>query len=218
MVYCEHCGTKHQKTDNFCSKCGFNLRDSVVVPAKADLMPVQPKQKVEYQPPELTSQPRFISPQESRSLSRVTRSVSRSSRSSRSGWILGFAFLGIAFVFSFILLWAVIGIDMSCPFSDFGRDMGNLGATLGTTFGGLGERLGDLGGRLGEIFGNFGNEIGNTFDGFGDRISDSFDHSVSFSLPLTILSIFGRLFFVGFLVFVIIFFVSRSRQRHQRSE
>ncbi len=224
MMYCANCGKEAHDSDKFCSKCGFNLGDSVVIPAQDELMSSPPKQEIVYSPPELTSQPRFINAHEV-PVSQPRRVVSRPRKSSHSGWILGFAFLGIAFVFSFVLLWSVIGIDIgSCPFSDMGTDMGDFG-----------NRMGDFGDRIGEFFGGFGDRLGDFFDGFGDKMDgfgdrmdgfgdrmddfgDSFDSRINMSFPLTILSALSSVFFVGFIIVVVAFFISRSRRSHQLNE
>ncbi|MHA1970201.1 MAG: zinc-ribbon domain-containing protein [Candidatus Hodarchaeales archaeon] len=221
MVYCEHCGAQHQDSDKFCSKCGFNLGDSVVVSAQDDLMSSPPKREIVYSPPVLTSQPRFINAHDSQPVARPNRVVSRPRRSSRSGWILGFAFLGIAFVFSAILLWSVIGINVgSCPFSDMGNNMGDFGNQMGDFGSRLGDFFGGLGDRLGDFFDGFGAKMdgfGDRMDGLGDRldgIGDSIDSRINMSFPLTILSALSSIFFVGFIVVVIAFFVSRSRRQY----
>ena len=220
MVYCELCGKKQQDSDKFCSKCGFNLGDSVVVPAKDELMSTPPKKEIVYSPPELTSQPRFINAHEVQ-VTQPSRAVRRPRGSSRSGWILGFAFIGVAFVFSVVLLWSVIGIDLgSCPFPDmdiqmggFEESMDGFGDRIGEFFGGFGDRLGDFFDGFGESMDGFGDRM----DGFGDRMDgfgDSFDSSFNMSFPLTILSALSSIFFVGFIIIVIAFFVSRSRRQY----
>ena len=224
MVYCELCGSKHEESDKFCSKCGFNLHGNVVVPPQEDLMSSPPKSQVEFTSPGLLSKPRFVSPHDSRSVPPNTRfggrCHGRHGRHGRkhSGWILGFAFLGIALVFSFVLLWSVIGNGHVEPFSSFGDRLGDFGGSCGEFFGSIGERFGDFGSRLGESLGSLGGDLGDFFSGFGDDFSFSFNESPQFAVPLTILSIFGRLFFFGFCLFVIIFFVSRYRARHRTFE
>jgi len=224
MVYCELCGSKHEESDKFCSKCGFNLHGNVVVPPQEDLMSSPPKSQVEFSSPGLLSKPRFVSPHDSRSVPPNSRfGGRRHGRPGRSGpkhtgWILGFAFLGIALVFSFVLLGSVIGSGHGGPFSSFGDRMGDFGGSCGDFFGGFGETMGDFGGRIGDFFGGIGGHLGDTFGGFGDSIGDSFDNNPEFGVPLFILNIFGRLFLLGFCLFVVIFFVSRHRARQRTFE
>ncbi len=221
MVYCELCGSKHEESDKFCSKCGFDLHGNVVIPPQAELMSSPPKSTVEFSSPGLLSKPRFVSPHDSRSVPPNTRFGGRChGRHGRkhSGWILGFAFLGIAFIFSFVLLWSVIGNGHVEPFSSFGDRMGDLGGRLGDFFGGFGETMGDFGGRVGDFFGGIGGHLGDVFGDFGDDLGNTFNDNPQLAVPLTILNIFGRLFLVGFCLFVVIFFVSRHRARHRTFE
>ena len=74
-------------------------------------------------------------------------------------------------------------------------------------FSSFGESMDGFGSSLGDFFSDFGDDLGNTFDG-----------NPQLAVPLTILSIFGRLFFLGFCLFVVIFFVSRYRARHRTFE
>ena len=143
MVYCEHCGSKHEESDKFCSKCGFDLHVNVKIPPQEDLMSSPPKSTVEFSSPGLLSKPRFVSSHDVETVSHSGRSVCRSPRTKHSGWILGFAFLGIAFVFSFVLLWSVIGNGHVEPFSSIGDRLGDFGGSCGDFFGSIGERFGD---------------------------------------------------------------------------
>ena len=81
-------------------------------------------------------------------------------------------------------------------------------------FSSFGDRMGDFGGRLGDFFGGFGETMGD----FGDDLGNTFDVNPQLAVPLTILNIFGRLFLLGFCLFVVIFFVSRYRARHRTFE
>ena len=71
---------------------------------------------------------------------------------------------------------------------------------------------------FGESMGGFGSSLGDFFSDFGDDFEFSFHESPQLAVPLTILSIFGRLFFLGLFLFVVIFFVSRHRARHRTFE
>ena len=215
MVYCELCGSKHEESAKFCSKCGFDLHSNVIIPPQDDLMSSPPKSQVEYSSPGLLSKPRFVSPHDSRSVPPNPRVGCKRIGVKHSGWILGFAFLGIAFVFSFFLLSSVIGNGHVEPFSSFGDRMGDFGGRLGDFFGGFGETMGDFGSRLGDFFGGIGGHLGDVFGDFGVDLGNIFNDNPQLAVPLTILNIFGRLFFLGFFLFVVIFFVSRHRARHR---
>ena len=71
---------------------------------------------------------------------------------------------------------------------------------------------------FGESMGGFGSSLGDFFSDFGDDLGNTFNDNPQLTVPLTILNIFGRLFLLGFCLFVVIFFVSRHRARHRTFE
>ena len=181
-VTCPNCGLSNETDSRFCSQCGFQL-PAVDSRSPSEFIPPSSPVKPTSSPTRPSEKQVVFVSKGSRYRHRShSRGYSRPCRRQHSGWIMGFVFLGIGFLFVvFLLVPLFFGISYNSvtDWSDFGTSMGHMGSDLG------------------EFFGNFGERIGDFFGGLGDRIGDSFDHGFSFSfLPVFFLSLFPLLFLV----------------------
>ena len=206
---CPNCGFSNEADSRFCSQCGFQL-PSVVSRPPSQLAPPSPKVESSSSPIRSSSKPVvFVSKGSRRHRLFPSRRPSRPCRRQHSGWLMGFVFLGIGFIFVvFLLMPLFLGIsyNSAVDWSDFGTSMGHMGSSLGDFFGSLGSSIGDF-------FGGLGDRLGSFFGGFGDSVGSCFDSGFSFTLlPVFFLSLFPLLFLIIGLVALLR--SSRTNRRH----